>query len=291
MDLGPRNNYLQELVMSDEFDGYVANRLNSTTYGDVTEILNILILSRLMNKNFIEKMVELFVGSNILVYFSRSKDKVDGDYSQLISINSELGVAPFQASNYPDNPSPMQSPIYISGFDDDNSVIGIFFSSDTRVRDFITPKRSIINSQLPVGNECAFNNFTVFSQKVPFYQWEIKGESTIFGNEENEWDTKAFSDSSFFSYNYQSLDRLNSDSRYFRPTNNSKSEYTKGYIYAVSGNGSIDESYVNWSQNTPEKPTSITTGAPFYFYFGLKKGKSAYDRFTTKWLDTTTTTD
>jgi hypothetical protein len=291
MDLGPRNNYLQELVMSDEFDGYVANRLNSTTYGDVTEILNILILSRLMNKNFIEKMVELFVGSNILVYFSRSKDKVDGDYSQLISINSELGVAPFQASNYPDNPSPMQSPIYISGFDDDNSVIGIFFSSDTRVRDFITPKRSIINSQLPVGNECAFNNFTVFSQKVPFYQWEIKGESTIFGNEENGWDTKPFSDSSFFSYNYQSLDRLNSDSRYFRPTNNSKSEYTKGYIYAVSGNGSIDESYVNWSQNTPEKVKSITTGAPFYFYFGLKKGKSAYDRFTTKWLDTTITTD
>jgi len=291
MDLGPRNNYLQELVMSDEFDGYVANRLNSTTYGDVTEILNILILSRLMNQDFIKKMIELFVGSNILVYFSRSKDKVDGDYSQLISINSELGVAPFQASNYPDNPPPQQSPIYISNFNSSSSVIGIFFSSDTRVRDFITPKRSIINSQLPVGNDCAFNNFTVFSQKVPFYQWEIKGESTIFGNEENDWNTKAFSDSSFFSYNYQSLDRLNSDSRYFRPTNNSKSEYTKGYIYAVSGNGSIDESYVNWSQNTPEKPTSITTGAPFYFYFGLKKGKSAYDRFTTKWVDTTITTD
>jgi len=290
MDLGPRNNYLQELVMSDEFDGYVANRLNSTTYGDVSEILNILILSRLMNKSFIDKMLTVLAGSNILAYFTRTKNKVDGDYSQLISINSELGVAPFQASNYPDNPPPLQSPIYISNFNSPTSVIGIFFSSDTRVRDFITPKRSIINSQLPVGNECAFNNFTVFSQKVPFYQWEIKGDSTIFGDERNDWNTE-YIGGKFFSYEYQSLDRLNSDSRYFRPTNNSKSEYTKGYIYAVSGDGSIDESYVNWSQNTPDKPNSVTVGAPFYFYFGLKKGKSAYDRFTTKWVDTTITTD
>lgn len=291
MDLGPRNNYLQELVMSDEFDGYVANRLNSSTYGDVTEILNILILSRLMNKKFIDKMLQIFVGSNILAYFSRTKNKVDGDYSQLISINSELGVSPFQASNYPDNPPPMQSPIYISGFEDDNSVIGIFFSSDTRIRDFITPKRSVINSQLPVGNDCAFNNFSVFSQEVPFYQWTIQGNKTIFGNEDNGWNSNPIYDKSFFSFHYQSLDRLDSNSRYFRPTNISKSEYTKGYIYAVSGDGSIDESYVNWSQNTPEKSNSVTVGAPFYFYFGLKKGKSAYDRFTTKWVDTTITTD
>ena len=80
--------YLQELVMSDEFDGYVVNRLNSTTYGDVSEILNILILSRLMNKSFIDKMLTVLAGSNILAYFTRSKNKVDGDYSQLISINS-----------------------------------------------------------------------------------------------------------------------------------------------------------------------------------------------------------
>jgi len=291
MDLGPRSSYLQELVMSDEFDGYVVNRLNSTTYGDVSEILNILILSRLMNKSFIDKMLTVLAGSNILAYFSRSKDKVDGDYSQLISINSELGVAPFQASNYPDNPPPLQSPIYISNFNSSPSVIGIFFSSDTRIRDFITPKRSIINSQLPVGNECAFNNFTVFSQKVPFYQWAIEDGKTIFGYEKNDWNTESITGDNFFSYEYQSLDRLNSDSRYFRPTNNSKSEYTKGYIYAVSGTGSIDESYVNWSQNTPEKPNSVTVGAPFYFYFGLKKGKSAYDRFLTKWVDTTITTD
>jgi hypothetical protein len=26
-------------------------------------------------------------------------------------------------------------------------------------------------------------------------------------------------------------------------------------------------------------------GAPFFFYFGLKKGKTAWDKFSKKWLD------
>jgi hypothetical protein len=58
----------------------------------------------------------------------------------------------------------------------------------------------------------------------------------------------------------------------------------------VNNIGLIDENIVNWSKNT-NKPESITTGGPFYFYFGLKKGKSAYDRFTSKWVDTTTIVD
>jgi hypothetical protein len=35
----------------------------------------------------------------------------------------------------------------------------------------------------------------------------------------------------------------------------------------------------------------FTVGAPFYFYFGLKKGKTAWDRFARKWLDLETFTD
>jgi hypothetical protein len=46
MDLGPRSAFLQELVMSDEYDGYVVNKMGTTTYGNVTEILNLLILNR-----------------------------------------------------------------------------------------------------------------------------------------------------------------------------------------------------------------------------------------------------
>jgi len=30
----------------------------------------------------------------------------------------------------------------------------------------------------------------------------------------------------------------------------------------------------------------ITVGAPFHFYFGLRRGASAFDKFRTKWINT-----
>jgi hypothetical protein len=289
MDLGPRSAYLQELVMSDAYDGYVVNRLATTTYGNVTEILNLLIISRLINKSFIDQMLQFLVGSNITAYFTRVKYKVDGDYAQLISINSELGVAPFESANYPDSPPGIQNPIYWNGFNSDSSVIGIFFSSDTQTRDFITPKRTIVDDDVPANVTCAFSYFDVFSQQVPFYQWEISDYQSIFGDEKNGWYTDPIDNGGFLSSKYQSMDRIETVSRYFRGTaiNSSKNKYYKGYIYAVNANGDIDESISNWDKNNPKEQT-VTVGAPFYFYFGLKKGASAFDRFTTKWIDTTT---
>jgi len=295
MDLGPRSSYLQELVMSDAYDGYVANRLATTTYGNVTEILNLLIISRLINQSFIQQMLQFLVGSNITAYFSRVKYKVDGDYAQLISINSELGVAPFESANYPDNPPPQQSPVYWNGFDTDSAVIGIFFSSDTQTRDFITPKRTIVDDEVPVGTPCGFSYFDAFSQEVPFYQWKIETTNVIFGNEDNGWNTSPIINGGFLSNKYQSMDRTDQvtppppGSRYFKGTavNSSKNQYYKGYIYAVNSLGQIDEDVANWDRNNPAQE-SVTVGAPFYFYFGLKKGASAFDRFTTKWIDTTT---
>jgi hypothetical protein len=299
MDLGPRNAFLQELVMSDEYDGYVANKLSTTTYGNVTEILNLLIISRLINQSFIQQMLQFLVGSNITAYFSRAKYKVDGDYSQLISINSELGVAPFESLNYPDNPLPDQSPVYFNGFSSSEAVIGIFFSSDTQTRDFITPKRTIVDDTVPLSSPCGFSYFGAFSQQVPFYQWRINDyQNVIFGNEDNGWNTDPIIGDSFLSIKYQSMDRTDEvtpplpGSRYFKgtATNSSESKYYKGYIYAVNASGKIDESDSNWDRNNPF-PESVTVGAPFYFYFGLKKGASAFDRFTTKWIDTTTFVD
>jgi hypothetical protein len=67
-----------------------------------------------------------------------------------------------------------------------------------------------------------------------------------------------------------------------------ESQFFKGYIYSVNSNGTLNADFTSILPNSIDN-TSFTVGAPFYFYFGLKKGKSAFDRFTTKWLDTTTT--
>ena len=338
MDLGPRSAFLQELVMSDEYDGYLVNKLDTTTFSHVDEILNLFIISRFMNNNFLTNLLGAF---NIIAYFQNgrygTKFLVDSDYSQLISINSELGVAPFQASNYPDAPitvnanqisagirykiktvgttsftsigassnavgtlfvatgpgsgtgtadlnPQIQNPIF---FDCDNA-FGIFFSSDTQLRDYVTPKRTIINPVGTTASNCTFSNFPVYSQIVPLSQWKIEGGSSIFGDESNDWDY-----SNIYSSRYQSLDRLLPISRYFRTTNQSQSNNFKGYIYAVTGsnslpnyqNNTLSPSKANWSQNNPDSE-SVTVGAPFYFYFGLKAGSSSFDRFRMKWINT-----
>jgi len=288
MDLGPRADFLQELVMSDDYDGYVVNRLDSSSFGTVDDILNIFIVSRFIDKTFLKSLL----GSlNILAYFSNSRSgtkfQIDADYAQLISTNSELGVAPFSASNYPDNPIlGEQNPIF---FDCDN-VIGIFFSADTQIRDYITPKRTIINDSVTINSNCAFNNFPVFSQKVPFSQWKIANGSgdSIFGRQFNNWDFDV--DGSVFSYNYQSLDRLDKNSRYFRTNGSTLTKYQKGYIYAVYSSSTNNELTITannqyWENNRIE-PSKVTFGAPFHFYFGLRRGASAFDRFRTKWVNT-----
>ncbi|NBU82534.1 MAG: hypothetical protein EBS55_12875, partial [Flavobacteriaceae bacterium] len=268
------------------------------TFGTVDDILNLFIISRFIDKSFLEKLLG---GGNIVEYFSNSrgdegvggnKFQIDADYAQLISTNSELGVSPFVASNYPDNPYPgEQNPIF---FDCDN-VIGIFFSSETQIRDYITPKRTIINGSVTINSNCAFNNFPVFSQEVPLSQWIINGtgDDSIFGRQFNNWSLDVAGN--VFSYRYQSLDRLDPTSRYFRNNGSPLTQYQKGYIYAVYSSTTnnvvtitADNQY--WENNDPEEE-QVTFGAPFHFYFGLRRGASAFDRFRTKWINSNTVTN
>lgn len=290
IDLGPRSFYLQEIIMSDDYDGYVVNQLKTTTFGDVSEIFNIFMLSRMANSGFWGQLFGTG-GNSVLKYFdSRGKLQVDADYAQMISINSELGVNEFQSESYPPLPNPLQDPIYFSNGNSANGVFGIFFSSDAQVRDFISPKRTII---IPSGSStfnCTFNNFNVKTQVVPFYQWQIKDNpdtANIFGAQSNNWFTEPMDGQKYFSFQYQKMDRLTESSRYFRtlPGINNNS-YNKGYIYNVSGTGEYSVSLNNQDYNNliNGKEKHITVGAPFHFYFGLKKGKSAWDRFARKWI-------
>ena len=189
----------------------------------------------------------------------------------------------YVAPNYPDfnDPDNLQNPIFIGC----NGEIGIFFSSDTQIRDYVTPKRTIIDSHALITNQtCAFSNFPVYSQEVPLSQWIIAdGAPSIFGNENNTWWD---SNVKIYSSKYQSLDRLDVNSRYFRNNGITVSD-DKGYIYAVDGNGDLIAAPSAWIKN-PDEVQLVTVGAPFYFYFGLKRGASSFDRFRSKWVNTET---
>jgi hypothetical protein len=97
MDLGPRDIYTQEIVFSNDYDGYIMKNLNSTTFQDISELLNVFILSRLTHRSFLDKILG---SSPVTKFFSRDNFKIDGDYAQSISVNSELGTLPFDSDNY-----------------------------------------------------------------------------------------------------------------------------------------------------------------------------------------------
>lgn len=293
MDLGPRSKYLQEIVMSDDLDGYNIGNLNKSSFSDVSPLLNLFILSRTVTKGFTFLLTS---------FFSRSL-YIDGDYAQMVATNSQVGVAPFDEANYGNKTGFTSQPIFFSTV---GPTFGVFYDSDLEIRDLVSPRRTLINGDVP-NSFCAFNELSNFSQQIPMYQWEIKemvdigGATRIFGNENNEWYTglvkKTTEDTeTFFSYKYQSLDRLETQSRFFRTNETSKTNFFKSYIYGVSvgfapgpTGVTIDSSISTWSKNNLTSPSDnnnlVTFGVPFYFYFGLKNGKTAMDLFKRKWIN------
>jgi len=311
MDLGPRDIYTQEIVFSDDYDGYVMKQMKTSTFQDVSDLLNVFIITRITNRPFIQRMI---AGGGVLGYFSRENLKIDGDYAQTISINSEIGVDGFDADNYD------TCDIYYNGGDVKDGVFGIFYSTDTQTRDYLTPKRTIISDETTFNNTgCAFEYFKVNTQTVPFYQWNVKknfppnkdGEDpspasvvaqsppdSIFGSQNNDWSTEPYSGLTFFSHNYQKLDRLEKNSRYFRTNGGGLlTKYYRANIWSVDNSGNQSGNVQFWDLNNSPTPATaktervINTGAPFYFYFGLFQGKSAFDRFSKKWIESEVLTD
>jgi hypothetical protein len=65
------------------------------------------------------------------------------------------------------------------------------------------------------------------------------------------------------------------------PGNTSLYTYNKAYLFNVNSAGEIDSQ----PPQPPGNPDRIyTSSGPYYFYFGLSIGKSAFDRFLVKWI-------
>jgi len=278
MDLGPRDAFANELSCSSDYFGYNINNMKQTSYQDVSNILNLFIISRQISSTFLGQLLSAGDAS-VDTFFSRKKARFDGDYAQAISVNSEIGVDEFDFESYD----------YTTGSTGGNTfyvkdkTVGIFFSSDTQIRDYISPKRIIRNDSTVPG---LYDYLSVFTQVVPMYKWNITQTNTtsIFGNQYNDWATTK---ADIQAQKYQSLDRVAVSSNYFRGQVNIPSQL-KGYIYNVVPatpplTGFVFEGDRVGGQ-TLANGSNVTVGAPFYFYFGLVRGNNALDKFNVKYL-------
>ncbi len=278
MDMGPRDEFLQQICFNPDYQGYIVDNIKSTSYQDTSDILQLFAISRLADSNFWQQIFGLGDAS-IQRLFSREKSRLDGDIAQMISINSEFGVVPFLGNNYPDT----NIKYLKSDYSDPRSgpLLGVFFSGNTVNRDLITPGRvTFRDNQIFLTNLYGFRD-----QEVPFHPWEIKtntkdGKWVIFGSEENDWKYKNTTNS-VDTIKYQTIDRLLSS--YTFPSNISTPTTEKpGFIYnsKISGeNIELDDVI----QRDISK-MKLLVGAPYHFYFGLRIGKSAMNKYIDKYM-------
>jgi hypothetical protein len=314
MDLGPKNEFIQELVFSNDYDGYIVNKVPITSYQDVSNVSNMFVLSRFINASFWQLLFPVGnvddngneQGSDdpaIGALFKNSRWQngelfasgflpgiVDADYSQMLSINSEFGVKEFGPELYGNNT------IYFGTDGTGIPIFGLYYSANTQDRDYISPRRTVYDpgATLPFTSANT-DSILTFTQTVPFYQWEINMvngvvpnlpvSNTIFGQQSNNFVTNP--GTSFYNYEYQDLDRTTSASDYFRPSSSiNTAQYYNGFISNFDSSGNF----------IPDSPVPLgnrryTFGAPQHFYFGLIQGGSAMDVFIFKYVDTTLVND
>ena len=281
LDMGPKYFWQNEVNKTPNYFGYQMNKFNSTTWSDDSGLLQLFIISRLVNQNFLQRIIGgVFGVGGVGSLFSRDEDRVDGDFAQMLQINSQYGVTPFTAENYPDDQTiPGDNPIYVSEDKNGDPIFGVFFSGSSTDRDLISPRRI---DRTFTGTTLIADYLGTKSQDIPFFKWAnnawINGQPSIFGSQNNSWYTYG-GNPTVDSRKYQELDRRLQP---FFQGNNNLIQNAYGYIYQRNNNGTY-----NTVPTTPTNEYTLTS-APWYFYFGLKKGKSAMDKYVQQYLGTET---
>lgn len=290
MNLGMKDSFYGEIILEPSTNAYVMNNLNSTSYSDTSDLVNLFVISRITNKTFLQQMLNardnsvesLFTrnGQPNSVIFQIFKGRLDSDLAQLMSINSEIGLVPFSPQYYPFSISNPDNAVYVYTQGQNNPTIGVFYSSTTenlQTKDFLTP--GTINFRFNPNVTAVVYNYGIKSQRVPLYQWLLTPGSntqTIFGSETNNWQTRI---DDIVSSPYQSLNRRSLlTPNYFIPSDPSLDVNQRGYIFNKNSLGSYD------GLSFAGMKTKFIVGAPFHFYFGVVKGNSALDKFKQKYL-------
>jgi hypothetical protein len=303
-DLGPRDYFINQICCSsgeDGFGSYYANQLKTTSYQDNSDIIQLGFLSRILNEGVRQRIIPITNGGDssegkgIIQFFNSTRGgyRIDGDWAQMLSINSEWKVLPFITENLP-QPNPN---VYIYFGDNNNGtttlsgdeikpIMGLFFQvndDETYYRKIMSPGIETYNFNPLIEEDFGYPK----SQEVPHYRWQVRiptvyaGTPNIFGSEDNNWFTTTYpvltpnnNSQGFFFKKYQDLDFVTGGEKY--RTTTTQNGFISNYV-----NGVPQYSSSNVTQGSPSTSflDSIIVGAPYHFYFGLNNGKTAIDRF------------
>jgi hypothetical protein len=275
MDLGPRNMFIKEICVDPELDVNcsVSKSIGNTSYQDINDLMEWVISSKEVKEKGKLKVQDLFD--------KRGNGSMDGDIVQLLNFNSQLGIYGYDDED-PDSPYfPVNGAEYFDGVGPLS--LNFRFSEDDEDTEIVekdgTLLRICINSS---------GNLTETAQDVPYYRWDKKGDGfggdvstgtnsngqttyTVTDSETQDW-----SRNTIYSTKYQGgwtfpglmeIDPYNDAGG--DPTDEINSHYYDGSILPPFRE-CADDNYI---------PDEVPLGGPYHFYFGLRTGKSSWNKF------------
>jgi hypothetical protein len=292
VDLGPRDSFINQICCSgiDGFGSYYADQLKTSSYQDNSDLIQLGFLSRILNEGVRQRMIPISTGGDssegkgIIQFFNSTRGgyRIDGDWAQMLSINSEWKVLPFITENVPSNnyiffgdnyyPAP-----YPSGADI-KPVFGVFFQTpepNLNYRKIESPGIETYSTSPLIQDKFGYSK----SQVVPHYKWSLKKSDptmNIFGTEDNNWVTDTVYSGGFFNKKYQDLDFETLQEKYITQT--TKLGYITNYVNNVPDPQPPIGDIIQ-GQPIGSNQQAVVVGAPYHFYFGLNNGKTAVDRF------------
>jgi hypothetical protein len=261
MDLGPKSMYIKEICVDPELDVNcsVSKSIGNTSYQDINDLMEYIIASKEVKEQGKLQAKDLFD--------RRGGGKIDGDIAQLLNFNSQLGL-------YGYNDEDEESPYWSSTqtlFDGFGPVgVDFVFSEDDEDTEVIEKDGTLLRLCLN-----AAGNLTETAQDVPYYKWDKLGDgfgSNGGNSEKQEWDLGNIHSTKYQGgWDYVGLMEPRPPSV---PAGGDPTENINGHYY----DGSIlppirdcdDDNYAD---------TKIPIGGPFFFYFGLRTGKTSWNKF------------
>lgn len=267
VDLGPRNTWLKEVCIDPELDPNcsITRSVGSTSYKGVDDLMEYIIQSKEIKERGALDVEDLFD--------RRSSGKIDGDVAQLMNFNTQTGIYPFE---YEEEDSPYTD-LYSTTFDSKGPIgLNFVYSED----DPDTPEleqagelvRACLNEPGKLGDT---------SQRVPYFMWDTRGHG--FGEESGNGENQDYYDDKIYNQRIQQFKaNLNTDLN----TDPSDDDYFKPYLLppirdCIEVNGTKLKANDNYKEYTVDgqRRHIMEIGVPFHYQLGLRKGKTAYDKF------------
>jgi hypothetical protein len=281
VDMGSRNQCIQQICLDEKFaeDCSVTDQIGSTTFQDITDLVS-------DAYNLKASQPNMSLGD----LFARPEKEIGGDMAQALMQNSMLGVFGYEtnvSTTSCDCTIPAGPPLVVTDGDIEYELPNNINETGTYVDYAINVNAGydiqwrphLFSASTPTIMtgadliDCVSYELSGSSQIIPFYIWRVNGSSG-FGNENNDWQ--------YTRGGYQSASYSWTSTGGTVVINSGDYQNTVGALNGFAQPGTVGDAYPPMSEVTGP---SMLFSQPLFYYFGLRPGETAYNRFIRLYVD------